>query len=220
MQWNFKDIQFLHPPDVFMGSFDNEKMQARHDELKKTKLDALKKAVENEQDPLDAMMRLNKRDHIRFLLNNSQLFKEAGRFEVAVLRLYRMTNSPFSAGGDFAVWMDLFQSCDPDRLYALGTPMTFASVTVYRISITGGEKSLSWTLSREIVKRFEQRWYEQKIGHGKIFTMDVTREDLLVYLTDRQEEEIVLNPKCIPTAKVRELPPLSVLSPSPNKKRM
>lgn len=212
MRWNFKDIGFLHPPDVFMGSFDNEKMQARHEELKKTKLDALRKAVENEQDPLDAMMRLNKRDHIRFLLNNSQLFNDAGRFEAATLKLYRMANSPFSAGGDFAVWEDLFQSCDPGRLYELGTPITFTAVTVYRISITGGEKSLSWTLSRESVKGFEQRWHEQKIGNGRIYTIDVTRENILVYLTDRQEEEVILNPRCMPAAKVRELPPLSVLS--------
>jgi hypothetical protein len=211
MQWNFKDIQFLYPPDVFMGTFDNEKMQARHEELKRTKLDALRKAVENEQDPLDAMMRLHKRDHIRFLLNNSQLFKDAGRFEMAVLRLYRVANSPFSAAGDFSIWQDLFSMSDPVKLFALGTPIPFTTATVYRISITGGEKSLSWTCNREIIKGFEQRWYEQKIGNGRIYTMDVKKENILIYLTDRNEDEVILNPQCLPGAKVRELPPLSVI---------
>jgi hypothetical protein len=211
MLWNYKDINFLYPPDVFMGSFDNEKMQARHEELKKTKLDALKKAVENEQDPLEAMMRLHKRDHIPFLLNNSLLFKTADRFEKAIIKLYRMANSPFLTGGDFAVWCDLFESCDPEILSGLGAPIPFSSTAVYRISVTGREKSLSWTINREIVKRFEQRWYEQKTGHGKIYTLDVTRENIMIYLTDRQEEEVILHPKIIRTAKIRELPPLIVL---------
>jgi hypothetical protein len=212
MQWNFKDIDFLHAPEVFMGSFDNEKMQARHEEFKKIKLDELKKAVENEQDPLDAMMRLDKQDRVRFLLNNIQAFNDAGRFEEAILRLYRIDNSPFSIGGDFAVWKDLFQSCSPGRLYALGTPITFATATVYRISVTGTEKSLSWTLSREIVKGFAKRWHEQKIGNGRIYTMDVARKNILVYLTDHQEEEVVLDPKFMLTAMIKELPPLSVIS--------
>jgi hypothetical protein len=212
MQWNFKDIDFLHAPEVFMGSFDNEKMQARHEELKKIKLDVLRKAVENETDPLNAMMRLDKQDRIRFLLNNSEAFNDAVRFEAAVLRLYRIENSPFTTGGDFTVWNDLFQSCAQDRLYALGAPITFASVTVYRIAVTGTEKSLSWTLSRERVKGFEQRWQEQKIGNGRIYTMDVTRENILVYLKDRQEEEVILYPKFMLTAKIKELPSLSVLS--------
>jgi hypothetical protein len=212
MQWNFKDIGFLHAPEVFMGSFDNEKMQARHEELKKIKLNALRQAVENEQDPLKAMMRLDKKDRVRFLYNNTQAFNDAGRFEEAVLKLYRINNSPFSTGGEFVVWKDLFQSCSPKRLYALGTPITFTTAAVYRISVTGTEESLSWTLSRERVKGFAKRWYEQKIGNGRIYTMDVARENILVYLTDHQEEEVVLNPDFMLTAMIRELPPLSVIS--------
>ena len=30
MPWNLEQIRFLFPPDDFLGSFDNEKMQARH----------------------------------------------------------------------------------------------------------------------------------------------------------------------------------------------
>jgi hypothetical protein len=205
MQWNFKDIGFLHPPDVFMGSFDNEKMQAKHEELMLMKIDALKKAVENEQDPLEAMMKLHKLDHIQFLLNNSQVFKDAGRFEAAVIKLYTMTNSPFLSGGEYAVWVNLFQSCDTEKLYALGDPFPLQLATVYRISITGIEKGLSWTLSRKKIQSFEDRWQEQGIGRGKVYALDITRKNILVYLKGRQEEEVILDTEFIKTAKIREL---------------
>jgi hypothetical protein len=205
MSWNFKDIGFLYRPDVFMGSFDNEKMQAKHEELMLMKIDALKKAVENEQDPLEAMMKLHKLDHIQFLLNNSQVFRDAGRFEAAVIKLYTMTNSPFLSGGDIAVWINLFQSCDAEKLYAQGDPFPLQSATVYRISITGIEKGLSWTLSRKKIQSFEDRWQEQGIGKGKVYALDVTRKNILVYLKGRQEEEVILDTEFIKTAKIREL---------------
>jgi hypothetical protein len=205
MEWNFKDIGFLYPPDVFMGTFDNAIMQARHDDLKLKKLDMLRQAVEGEEDPLDAMMKLHKRDQIQFLFNNSQAFRDAGRFEAAVIKLFTMTNSPFLSGGDPAVWNELFESCDREKLYALGNPFPLESATVYRISVTGIEKGLSWTLSRKKIQNFEDRWQEQGVGRGKIYRLETTRKNILVYLKDRQEEEVVLDPRFIQTATIREL---------------
>jgi hypothetical protein len=205
MEWNFQDIEFLHRPDVYTGSFDNEKMQARHEELKRNKLDTLKKAVQDTQDPLDAMMKLHKLDHIRFLLNNSQAFRDAGRFEAAVIKLYTAANSPFLSGGDSAVWNELFESCERERVYTLGDPFPLESATVYRISVTGIERGLSWTLSRKIVRSFEDRWQEQGIGRGKIYTLETTRKNILIYLKGRQEEEVILDPQFIRTAPIVEL---------------
>ena len=205
MKWNFKDIAFLHSPDVYMGSFDNAKMQARHEKLKLNKLNMLQKAVESEEDPLDAMMKLHKLDYILFLKNNSQAFRDAGRFEAAVIKLYTMTNSPFLSGGDPAVWNELFESCNREILYSLGAPFPFESVTVYRISITGIEKGLSWTLSRKKVRSFEDRWQEQGIGRGKIYALETTRQNILVYLKDRQEEEVILDPQFIKMTAILEL---------------
>ena len=205
MEWNFTDIGFLHPPDVFMGSFDNAKMQARHDELNLKKLNTLRKAVEGEEDPLNAMMKLHKRDHIQFLLNNSQAFRDAGRFEAAVIKLYSMTNSPFLSGGDPAVWNQLFESCEKEKLYALGDRFPLESATVYRISVTGIKKGLSWTLSRKKIQGFVDRWQEQGIGSGKIYTLETTRKNILVYLKSRQEEEVILDPGFIETVTIREL---------------
>jgi hypothetical protein len=205
MRWNYQDIEFLHPPDVFMGTFDNAKMQARHDELKLKKLESLQKAVEGEGDPLEAMMKLHKHDHIQFLLNNDQAFREAERFEAAVLKLYAMTNSPFLSGGDPVVWNQLFQSCDKEKLYALGAPFPLESAKVYRISVTGIEKGLSWTLSRKKIQGFEDRWQEQGVGRGKIYVLEATRKNILIYLKACQEEEVILDPRFIETAPIREL---------------
>jgi hypothetical protein len=205
MKWNFKDIVFLYPPDVFMGSFDNAKMQARHDELKLHKLIMLQQAVESEEDPLDAMMKLHRLDHIRFLKNNSQAFRDAERFEAAVIKLYTMTNSPFLSGGDPAVWNELFESCNREILYSLGAPFPFESATVYRISITGIEKGLSWTLSRKKIRSFEERWQEQGIGRGTIYALETTRKNVLIYLKDRQEEEVILDPQFIKMTAILEL---------------
>ncbi len=205
MEWNFQDIEFLHRPDVYVGSFDNAKMQARHDELKRNKLDTLKKAVQGTQDPLEAMLKLHKLDHIRFLLNNSQAFRDAGRFEAAVLELYTKSNSPFLSGGDSAVWNTLFESCERERLSALGDPFPLTSAIVYRISVTGIERGLSWTLSRELVKRFEDRWQEQGIGRAKIYTLETTGKNVLIYLKGRHDEEVILEPRFVRTAPILEL---------------
>ena len=205
MEWNFQDIGFLYRPDVYTGSFDNPIMQARHEELKRQKLDALRKAVQGTRDPLDAMMKLHKLDHIRFLLNNSQAFRDAGRFEAAVLALYTRANSPFLSGGDPAVWGELFESCERERLYALGDPFPLESATVYRISVPGIDRGLSWTLSRKKVQSFEDRWQEQGIGRGAIYTLETTRKNILIYLKGSQEEEVVLDPEFIRTASIREI---------------
>jgi hypothetical protein len=205
MHWNLANMELLYPPDVYTGTFDNEKMQARHEELKARKIMALKEAVEAEVDPLAAMMKLHKRDHIQFLLNNAQAFRDADKYETAVIELYSKTNSPFLCGGDQSVWEDLFRSCDRKRLLALGDVFPFESATVYRISITGVAKGLSWTLSGKKARKFEERWNEFEIGRGKVFAVDVQRDNVLVYLSSRQEEEVILDPHFIESAEIREV---------------
>ena len=109
MRWNVEDIAFLYRPDVFTGTFDNAKMQARHEQEVQRKLEALKTALDAETDPFEAMIILNNKDHLQFLLNNIEPFRDAGRFEEAVLALYGRLNAPFASGGDAAVWSDLFE---------------------------------------------------------------------------------------------------------------
>lgn len=205
MRWNLDNMDLLYPPDVFTGTFDSEKMQARHDELKAKKIKELKEAVEAESDPLAAMLKLNKRDHLQFLYNNTQAFRDSDRYEKAVLELYSRTNSPFLCGGDPAVWEDLFASCDRNRLSAHGDTFPLESANVYRISITGIAKGLSWTLSRKKTQKFEERWNEFEGGRGKIFSVAIKKEHVLVYLTYRKEEEVILDPGFIASAEIKEV---------------
>ncbi len=205
MRWNLADLDLLYPPDIFTGTFESEKMQVRHEELKAKKIKELKEAVEAESDPLAAMLKLHKRDHIQFLRNNTQAFRESDMYEQAVLKLYSRTNSPFLSGGNPADWQDLFSSCDKKRLSTLGDRFPLESATVYRISITGVAKGLSWTLSRKKAQKFEERWNEFEEGRGKVFAVDIQRSHVLVYLTHRKEEEVILDPLFIESANIREV---------------
>ena len=203
MKWNVEDIAFLYPPDVFAGSFDNAKMQARHEQQVQIKLDEIKIALAQESDPLKAMKKLHAKDHLRFFLNNLESFRDTGTLEEAVLELYAKLNNPFSSGGDAAVWQDLFAACDTTRLYSLGDPVTFASATVYSGSVSGFNRSLSWTPDRQKAVWFAERWKDPSRGGGELYEVDISKTNVLVYLKHRHGEELILAPEFIKSANIR-----------------
>lgn len=203
MKWNLDNIGFLHQPDVFTGTFDNAKMQARHEQQMHEKLEGMKLDLERQADPLAAMKILNVRDHFQFFLNNEGEFRAAERFEQAVLVLYGRLNAPFASGGDPAVWNDLFAACDTTRLYHLGSPVSFEAATVYRGSLSGFERGLSWTPERQRAEAFAKRWQDPSQGGGEVFEVDVIRADVLVYLQHRHETEVILVPEFIESAAIR-----------------
>ncbi len=203
MKWNVKDIAFLHRPDIFIGSFDNPKMQARYEQELQKKLEVIQKAINGESDPFEAMKKLHTNDHFQFLLNNLGSFKDAGKFEEAVLALYCRANGPFSSDGDTAVWNNLFEACDSSRLYNLGEPVIFEAATIYRGSVLGFKRGLSWTPNRQSVEQFAERWKDPSLGGGKLYELDITKTNVLVCLTNRREEEIILIPEFIKTAEIR-----------------
>ncbi len=203
MKWNIEDITFLHPPDVFTGSFDNAKMQTRHEQQIQTKLEEIKTAIDQETDPLEAMKKLHTRDQLKFFLNNLGSFRDAGKLEEAVLALYGKLNGPFSSGGDAAVWHNLFEACDTTRLYSLGDPVTFTSATVYAGSVSGFKRSLSWTPDRQRAEWFAERWKDPSRGGGELYEVDITKANILVYLKHRHEEELILTPEFIKSAVIR-----------------
>jgi hypothetical protein len=207
MKWNVEDIAFLYPPDVFAGSFDNAKMQARHDQQVQTKLEEIKAALDREADPLAAMRKLHAKDHFKFFQNNEGLFRDAGRFEETVLVLYGKINNPFTSDGDPAVWESLFAACDQKRLFGLGSPVTFASATVYRGSVVGSRRGLSWTPSRQRAEWFAKRWQDPALGGGELYEVDIVRANILVYLKDRHDEEIIVAPDFIKSAEIRAFQP-------------
>jgi len=206
MKWNVKDIGFLHPPDVFTGTFDNSNMQERHERQVQIKLAALKSALARESDPLGAMHKLHKKDHLQFLLNNQGAFQEAARLEEGVLLLYCRDHGPFVSGSDVAMWSDLFEACDNESLYKLGDPVTFASTTVYRGSVMGIKRSLSWSADRQKAKWYAERW-QDPVGGGEIYEVDITKRDVLVYLEQSREAEIIVDPLFIKSAEIRVFNP-------------
>jgi hypothetical protein len=203
MKWNMEDIVFLHPPDVFTGTFDNPIMQTRHEQQMQVKLNGIQNAIAMETDPLKAMKSLNHREHFKFFENNKDEFRKTGRLEEAVLALYSRCNGPFSSGGDMATWYSLFELCDSARLYNLGEPLDFTSATVYRGSVSGLQRSMSWTPDRQIAERLAERWKDPSLGGGEVYQVDITRPNILTYLKHRREDEVLLAPGFIQSAEIR-----------------
>lgn len=204
MRWNVTNIGFLHRPDDFLGSFENDKMQLRHEQQVQLKLKKIKDALDEEDDPLKAMLILNKLDHIQFLLNNVERFREFGNFETAVLRLYHRKNGPFSTPDDLPTWTNFFKLCDRKLLREKGDPIPFSTSTVYRGSVIGTNRCLSWSPDLERAQWFANRWKDPERGGGNIYEVDVTEEHALAYLTDRHEKEIILDPDFIANAEIRD----------------
>ena len=204
VQWNLTDIAFLYPPDVFTGAFDNEKLEAKHREQMTKKLDHLQSALAAEADPLMAMLKLHKRDHLRFLCNNIEEFRKAGRLEESLITLYTRLNTPFSSDGNADLWNELFEACDRKKLYEHGSPITFSSATVYRGSISGFQSSLIWTPERATAERIARKWQDPNLGGGTMYEVDVSKGDVLVFLKQRRGDELILAPECIRSATIRD----------------
>lgn len=201
--WKLDHIRFLYPPDDFTGSFANARMQERHEAMQQAKVKELVDHLEKHSDPLEAMLGLHQNDYLQFLQNNLEHFRSAGRLEKAVLQLYYRKNTPFAAAGDYAVWKALFSECEPARLAAEGAPLPFEQTTAYRGSVIDNPKGLSWTVSREEVTWFLKRWQDKTQGGGTIYALDVTRQDILVYVENKTRREVILKPEIVETSRPR-----------------
>jgi hypothetical protein len=203
MRWNIDNIGFLHQPEDFLGSFDNDKMQLKHEQQVRLKLEKMKSALHQEKNALKAMLLLNSRDHVQFLQNNMDVFLADGEFEAAVLKLYRKKNGPFSTPNDIETWSAFFRRCNKQKLYDRGEPLSFSQATVYRGATIGSARSLSWSPDRKRALWYAERWKDPDLGGGKLFQVEIAAADLLVYLTDKHEEEIILTPDFIETAAIQ-----------------
>ncbi len=204
MKWNIKDIAFLHKPDVFTGTFGIKQMQERHERQLKKKLFELQTALAQEPDPLKALKILHLNDHFQFLINNKVLFHQAHRFEETVLFLYGRYNAPFSSGGDRNMWNSVFSECDKELLMGLGKPIPFTRTTLYRGSISGLKRSLSWTPDRERAQNFAKRWEDPNLGGGSIYEVDIDEAQVFLYRELRHDIEVLVSPKFIATADIRD----------------
>ena len=203
MEWNTDKIGFLHRPDDFLGSFTNDLMQLRHEQQVREKLQNLKDSLAAEENPTKAMFILNKRDHVQFLRNNIEIFKQQKEYESALLRLYRRKNGPFSTPNELDTWKEFFALVDRDLILQLGEPLSFTSATLYRGSVIGTSRALSWSPDYENASQFADRCKDPTLGGGQLFEVDVTEAHALVYLTDKNDREIILDPEFINSAEIR-----------------
>lgn len=199
MQWNLENIRFLYPPDDFTGAFNNEKMQARHKAMQDKKINDILEKLENEVNPERAMDVLNPKEYVSFLLNNIKSFQSATLFEKTVLRLYYRRNTPFVGTDDYPTWEKLLGLCDKVALRNLGPQLPKKIITAYRGSVTGVSKGLSWTISREKADWFLDRWRDKDMGGGTVFSIEISEKDILVYLDDKDKQEVILRPEVVAT---------------------
>ncbi len=205
MNWNLKKIKFLYPPDNFPGSFTNEILQMKHEAKKEAKINAIIKDLEASDQALSALKVLDSLDHIQFIFNNIEEFRAQKCLEEAVLKLYTKQNSSFESGGIFKVWQDLFRHCDRDRFYSLGTSFPDGEILAFRGSVPGVVKGFSWTVNRKKIDWFTERWRDKSLGGGTIFSTHISRKDILVFLKDEEQAEIIVSPQFLETAKIEEV---------------
>ncbi len=204
LHWNFTKLLFVYPPEVFTGTFQNPKMEARNKALLEKKKSALLSHLENSSNPYEAMLTLHNNDHVQFLLNNIEIFKEDGCYEKAVVKLYYSKNTSFVIFGNYSIWKYLFQQCDPQLLYNSGHPFPHEIITAYRGSVTGNKTGLSWTINRDEVKWFLERWQDKNLGGGTIFALEIRKKDVMFYLETNNRQEVILFPEVAENANIYE----------------
>lgn len=203
MPWNLEQIRFLYPPDDFVGSFNNEKMQARHKAMQDDKTKAILTNLENAANPLEAMRALHKLDHLQFLQNNVEEFKQANCFEEAVILLYYRKNGPFTPTDSYPIWEVMLASCSRERMESVGSTFPSNSMTAYRGSVTGKAKGLSWTVSKEKADWFLDRWADKEMGGGTVFSLEILKKDVLYYVQNEERHEVILFPEVLETADIK-----------------
>jgi len=205
IKWNLSRIKFLHPPDNFQGSFSNEIMQIKHEAMREVKINAIQNDLETSDSPLAAMNILNRLDHIQFVKNNVESFREDNSLEKAILKLYRRENSSFESGGLYDIWHELFSLCDREQFCSLGSPFPEDSILAFRGSVAGLIKGFSWTVNRQKIDWFTERWRDKSLGGGTIYSTLIHREDILIYLNKKEQEEFIVSPRFLETAEISEV---------------
>ena len=195
MQWKLDNIRFLHPPYDFVGSFTNEKMQERHKAMQDRKIKELRTALNNARLPADAMNVLNPTEHIQFIHNNLEKFRETNTLESTVLKLYYRKNTPFAPAGIYETWVALLALCDREKLLAQGSAFPKEGCVAYRGSLTNIPQGLSWTTDIKEVQWILNRWKDKEMGGGTVYSAQIHAKDILIYVTDTKRQEVILKPE-------------------------
>ena len=195
MQWKLNDIRFLHPPHDFVGSFNNEKMQERHKAMQDVKVKEIRTALAKATMPLEAMNVLNPKEHIQFIHNNIEKFKETDTLESTILKLYYRKNTPFAPAGNYDTWVLLLSLCDREKLLNLSKPFPKDGCIAYRGSLTNVTWGLSWTTDIKEAQWILNRWEDKERGGGTVYSSTIHPDDILIYVSDAKRQEVILKPE-------------------------
>jgi hypothetical protein len=112
-------------------------------------------------------------------------------------------------GRQQALWLYLFSSSRPGREQLMEShdlahyQALPREVTLYRGARPRWARGLSWTLSIEVGARFARRFNFER---GRIYRATVERSQIMAYFSDRDEDEIVIDPRRLPPLRAMCLP--------------
>lgn len=197
MQWNLENIKFLHPPHDFVGSFTNELMQKRHKAMQDEKVIEIETALRQAKLPVEAMNVLNHTEHITFVHNNLDFFRQTDSLENTVLKLYYRKNTPFAPAGKYDTWLALLDLCDREKLLGIGEKLPVEGCDAYRGSLTDVPHGLSWTTDIKEANWILKRWEDKEMGGGTVYSARIRPEDILIYTVDNKRQEVILKPEIV-----------------------
>lgn len=118
----------------------------------------------------------NKQDHRKVMLNIRQQQEDGFVFNDA--DFIKTLNSTKDGAEDLALLHEMY---------------TDDTLTIYRgedEKSNSYKSALSWTLSLDMAKFFANRY--NKTNSGKVYQATVAKEDILAYLPEREEEEVIV----------------------------
>jgi hypothetical protein len=146
-------------------------------------------------------------DTLWSVFDNMDALKQAGVYEAALIQGYTL---PATAGDvpDSLIEL-LFGRADRERLLLAGNPLPPGEhFTIYRgvsgFSPNRRNRGWSWSLSKETAEWFANRF--GFFGDPAVYQAEIDRREVLAYVNDRQEQEILCRPKEL----VRLTPALSL----------
>lgn len=80
------------------------------------------------------------------------------------------------------------------------------TLTIYRGQLTEyPPKGLSWSLSKEVAKKFAMGAAVRSFQDGFLATSTIDRKHIIAYISGRNEEELIIDPDCISTVTWEEV---------------
>jgi hypothetical protein len=103
-----------------------------------------------------------------------------------------------SKGSYLALWQEAYRA-NGNRIITDGEPLPFSAkvkmIAVLRGQV-GGNLGISWTLDAAVANKFALTGGGRApVAGGEIFTGIVKQSDILAYLTERNESELIIDPK-------------------------